>query len=50
MLAQNDYGMATAWVKNYGGVVGTGLLQLAVPRAVPTNFARHRAAIEFGLY
>ena len=50
VLARNDYGMATAWVKSYGGPAGTGLLQLPVPRAAPTNFARYRAAIEFGLY
>lgn len=50
VLAQNDYGMATAWVKSYGGAAGTGLLQLVVPLAAPTNFARYRAAIEFGLY
>jgi outer membrane protein assembly factor BamB len=50
VLAVDEYGMASAWVKNYGGADGTGLLQLSVPRSATTEFSRYRAAIEHGLY
>jgi len=50
VLAKDEYGMASAWVKNYGGAEGTGLLQLSVPRSAPTEFSRYRAVIEHGLY
>ena len=41
--------MASAWVKNYGGAEGTGLLQLSMPRAAPVEYSRYRAVIEYGL-
>ncbi len=50
VLAEDEYGMASAWVRNYGGAEGTGLLQLSVPRLAPTDFSRYRSAIEHGLY
>ncbi len=50
VLAEDEFGMASAWVKNYGGPEGTGLLQLSVPRLAPTEFSRYRAAIEYGLH
>jgi outer membrane protein assembly factor BamB len=48
-LAVDEYGMASSWVKNYGGPEGTGLLQLTIPRAAPIDLATDRAAIEFGV-
>jgi outer membrane protein assembly factor BamB len=50
VLAEDEYGMASMWAKNYGGPDGTGLLQLSVPRSTPTNLSRYRMAIEHGLH
>ncbi|MFS8063578.1 MAG: PQQ-binding-like beta-propeller repeat protein [Luteimonas sp.] len=50
VLAADEYGMATAWVKSYGGGEGAGLLQLAPPRTEFTDLAQYRAAVEYGLY
>lgn len=49
VLAMDEYGNAGSWLKNYGGPKGTGLLQLNVPRAAPTDLAPYQAAIESGL-
>ncbi len=50
VLAEDEFDMASSWVKNYGGPEGTGLLQLNVPRLAPTDFSQYRAAIEHGIY
>jgi hypothetical protein len=49
VLAEDEFGMASSWVKNYGGPAGTGLLQLSVPRLAPTDFLQYRAAVEHGI-
>jgi len=49
VLAQDEFGMASAWYRSYGGAPGTGLLQLNLPRMAPTDYAPYRAAIEHGL-
>ena len=49
VLAVDEYGNAGSWIKNYGGPKGSGLLQLNVPRAAPTDLAPYQAAIEYGL-
>ena len=49
VLADDEFGMASVWVKNYGGAEGTGLLQLSVPRATPVEYSRYRAVIEYGV-
>ena len=49
VLASDEYGMASSWVKNYGGPEGTGLLQLSVPRMAPADLSQYQAAIEHGL-
>ena len=48
-LAVDEFGMASSWVKSYGGREGTGLLQLAIPRTAPTDLAPFLAAVERGL-
>jgi outer membrane protein assembly factor BamB len=50
VLAEDEFGMASAWVKNYGGAEGTGLLQLSLPRSTPAELSRYRAVIEYGLF
>ena len=49
MLARDEFGMASAWAKNYGGPEGTGLLQLNLPRFAPADYAPILAAAEHGL-
>jgi outer membrane protein assembly factor BamB len=49
VLAVDEYGNAGSWIKNYGGPKGSGLLQLNVPRAAPTDLAPYQAVIEYGL-
>ena len=49
VLAEDEFGMASTWVKNYGGPEGTGLLQLSLPRSTPAEYSRYRAVIEYGL-
>jgi outer membrane protein assembly factor BamB len=48
-LALDEFGMASSWVKNYGGPEGTGVLQLSMPRTEPTDMAQYLAAVEHGL-
>ena len=49
VLAENEFGMATSWLKNFGGSEGTGLLQLNVPRLAPVDYLPYRMAIEHGI-
>jgi len=49
VLALDESGMASAWVKNYGGPEGTGLVQLWIPRDRPVDLTFVRQAAEFGL-
>lgn len=50
VLAINDYGLASEWIKNYGGPPGSGLMQLLIPRfAAGENVFPLRAAIECGI-
>ncbi len=49
MLARDEFGMASAWAKNYGGPEGTGLLQLNAPRNEAGDLSQLLAAVEHGL-
>jgi outer membrane protein assembly factor BamB len=49
VLALDEFGMASSWVKSYGGREGTGLLQLTIPRSTPADLAPFLAAVERGL-
>ena len=49
VLARNEYGRAQAWVKNYGGPEGTGLVQLWLPRDAPADLTTIKAVTEYGL-
>jgi hypothetical protein len=49
VLAVDEFGLASSWVKGYGGREGTGLLQLTIPRNTPTDLAPFLAAVERGL-
>ncbi len=50
VLAADEYGMASSWIKNYGGPEGTGLLQLTLARLVSQlDLAPFKAAIEHGI-
>jgi outer membrane protein assembly factor BamB len=49
VLAVDEFGMASSWVKGYGGREGTGFLQLTIPRSTPTDLAPFLAAAERGL-
>jgi eukaryotic-like serine/threonine-protein kinase len=54
VLATNEHGMATSWLKSYGGSKGTGLLQLSLPvgnRSQLTGdfLAPIQAAVEYGI-
>lgn len=49
VLGVDENGMASAWVKNYGGPGGTGLLQLSISRSIPGDLSPIKAAAEFGL-
>ncbi len=46
VLARNELGMATAWVKRYGGGPGTGLVTFSVPRSAATSVLQYRRALE----
>lgn len=48
VLGRDEFGAANAWVKNFGGPPGTGLVQLRVPRDRLADVAGVKAAIEFG--
>jgi outer membrane protein assembly factor BamB len=49
VLALDEYGKASAWLRPYGGRPGTGLLQLSVPRQDLVDLSEYQAAIEFGV-
>ena len=49
VLAVDEFGMASSWVKSYGGREGTGFLQLSISRTTPTDLAPFLAAVERGL-
>jgi len=50
VLATDEFGSATEWLKNYGGTKGSGLLQLSLlPNEVPANMSQIRAVIECGI-
>ncbi|CAF3802119.1 unnamed protein product [Rotaria sp. Silwood1] len=50
VLAKDEFGMAAAWLKNYGGPEGTGLLQLTLGRiASQIDLAPIKAVIEQGI-
>ncbi len=49
VLASDEFGNAVAWIKNYGGPDGTGLLQLYIPLSEAcTNLSEIKTAIEYG--
>ena len=49
VLAEDEFGKASAWLKSYGGAPGTGLLQLALPRQDVADYSEWRAVIEAGI-
>ncbi len=49
ILAMDEFGRASAWLRGYGGRPGTGLLQLELPRAEAPDLAELRAVIEYGV-
>jgi outer membrane protein assembly factor BamB len=49
VLAADEFGRASAWLRSYGGRPGTGLLQLELSRFEPPDLAEIRAAIERGI-
>lgn len=50
VLAKDEFGMASSWIKNYGGPEGTGLLQLTLAKLVSqVDFAPFKAVIEYGI-
>jgi len=50
ILAKDEFGSNTEWIKNFGGPEGTGLLQLNVPSyEVNYNLGEMRAVIEKGI-
>lgn len=49
VLAVDENGMASSWVKNYGGPEGTGLVQLWLPRDRHADLFPVKLAAEFGI-
>ena len=49
VLAADEFGRASAWLRGYGGRPGSGLLQLQLPRAEMPDLAELRAVIEHGV-
>jgi eukaryotic-like serine/threonine-protein kinase len=49
VLARDENGMASGWVKNYGGPEGTGLVQLWVPRDRHVDLFPAKCAAEYGI-
>jgi outer membrane protein assembly factor BamB len=50
VLAEDEFGSVTGWIKNYGGREGTGLLQLSLPfNEVNYDLGEIRAIIEYGI-
>jgi len=48
-LAKDEFGLATAWIKRYGGAEGGGLMQFELPRTELVDLGPYWAAIERGL-
>lgn len=49
VLARDENGMAGAWVKNFGGPEGTGLVQLWLPRDRHVDLFHVKRAAEYGI-
>ncbi len=49
VLALDEYGKASSWLRRYGGPEGTGLLQLTFPRQELANLSEFQAVIEYGV-
>jgi outer membrane protein assembly factor BamB len=49
VLATDEFGRASAWLRGYGGRPGTGLLQLPLSRFEAPDLAEIRAVIEQGV-
>jgi outer membrane protein assembly factor BamB len=50
VLAKDEFGSATEWIKNFGGPEGTGLLQFNIPtNEVKFNMSEFRTVIEWGV-
>ncbi len=49
VLAEDETGNAAAWVKNFGGPEGTGLIQLWANRSIQQDYAYIKNAAEYGL-
>lgn len=49
VLATDEFGRASAWLRGYGGRPGTGLLQLELSRLETPDLAEIRAVIERGV-
>jgi outer membrane protein assembly factor BamB len=49
VLAADEFGRASAWLRSYGGRPGTGLLQLELSRFETPDLAEIRAVIEHGV-
>jgi eukaryotic-like serine/threonine-protein kinase len=49
VLARDENGMAAAWVKNFGGPTGTGLVQLYIPRDRHVDLFPVKRVAEYGL-
>ena len=48
-LATDEFGKPTAWLKNYGGPRGSGLLQLALPRERTADLSATMAVLDYGI-
>ena len=49
VLARDEDGRAAAWVKNFGGPEGTGLVQLWIRRNGPSDLSEVLSVAEYGL-
>ena len=49
VLASDEFGRASAWLRSYGGRPGTGLLELPLSRFEAPDLAEIRAVIEHGV-
>jgi len=49
VLSHDEFGRASAWLREYGGRPGSGLLQLELSRNESPDLAELRAVIEFGV-
>ena len=49
ILAKDETGFAAAWIKNFGGLEGSGLVQFWVNRGSPAGLFNIYNVAEFGL-